>query len=219
MNPERMTCGPPISPSSIRCDQLVEHRVVVAHVAHGGDAGQQIEQRVVLAEVRVHLVHAGDQRAAGAVDGDLAGRRRTVERLDRGDLLAADDHAHRLGQRAGLGIEQPDVADAHRRRRSGARPRAVSRRSARCSSLRRACAVVPPRPRSPCAHHDRVRRHRANRSPLASSNIVSGVRSDARKVIARDLERAAFALDVQGCRPFPASACRRAARASSCPAA
>ena len=110
-------------------DELVEHGVVVAHVAHGGDAGDQVEQGAVLAEVRVHLVQAGHQRAAVAVDGHFAGRGGAVERFDRGDLLAADHHRH--------GAVSAEVFGSNRRtllmrtgRRSGARPPFPCRRSA-----------------------------------------------------------------------------------------
>ena len=93
-------------------DQPVEHGVVVAHIPHGGDARDQVQQRLVLLQVGVHLVHAGDQGPASAVDSHLTGRLGAVGGFDGGDHLVVDQHRHRLCQRSGLRVEQADVCDA-----------------------------------------------------------------------------------------------------------
>jgi hypothetical protein len=175
-------------------DQRVEHRVVVAHVAHGGDAGQHIEQRVVLAQMRVHLVHARDQRAARRIDRDFARRRATIYRLHRRNLLAADHHAHGRRQRAGLRIEQPHVADARRR--------AVIVRDL---TLNRGVASRVPvggeraQPHLfafvTFAHHHRFRRHYREEIARCVEQHRVGHGLNARKVVARDLQGATFAVD------------------------
>ena len=95
-------------------DQFVEHGIVVAHVAHRRDAGDQVEEGTFLAGMGMHFIHAGDQRAAAAVDHDFALGRRAVDRFDRRDPVAPDDDGNRRRQSLGPGIEDPDVADADR---------------------------------------------------------------------------------------------------------
>ena len=96
-------------------DQPVEHLVGVAHVADRGRAAEQVEQRVFLIEMGVHLEHPRHQRAVAAVNRHLARRGGTRERFDAGDGAAADDDGDRLGQRLRHGIEEPDVRDPDRR--------------------------------------------------------------------------------------------------------
>jgi hypothetical protein len=94
-------------------DQVIEDRVVVAHVAHLVMPASTLSRASSCCRWIVHVVHAGDQRAAGAVDVTSPGVA-DCQRFDRGDLLALTSTDTGLGQGRGLRIEQAHVADAHR---------------------------------------------------------------------------------------------------------
>ena len=54
-------------------DQFIEHRVVVAHIAHRSDTGEHVEQRIFLPQMGMGIGEAGDQRAEIALDHGFTG--------------------------------------------------------------------------------------------------------------------------------------------------
>jgi hypothetical protein len=98
-------------------DQVLQERVVVAHVARGGDPGGQIEQARRQRGMRMHVVQPRIDRAALAIDHRLLGRigRGGVFGQDLGDRVAHHHHGRQGGAGAADRIEHVDIADAQRR--------------------------------------------------------------------------------------------------------
>ena len=65
--PQGMICGISRRPAAMS-SSIPASRVVVAHVAHGGHAGGEVERAVPAPHVPVHVEQAGEQHAAGGVD-------------------------------------------------------------------------------------------------------------------------------------------------------
>ena len=95
-------------------DQGAEHLVIIAHIAHAGDAGGDVEHGTGLAHMRVHFEQAGDERSATAVDLDLTGSGWHIERINGSDPLALDHDRDRGAERLGGRVEDAHIADPHR---------------------------------------------------------------------------------------------------------
>ena len=174
-------------------DQAIEHGVVIAHVADGRRPRHQVEQRAVLLQVRVHFVHAGHERAARAVDADLARRRRAVQRLNCSNRSAVHDDAHRSGQSLGLWIKDADVTDAD--------GRAIAMRhgffdidEALLLPARREAAQARLLALISLTHHDRAGTDRGEQLALVVQQKRLRREIDAAERVARDGQGAALAL-------------------------
>ncbi len=141
----------------------------------------------------VHLVHARQQRAAVAVDGDLARRRRLVGRFDGDDPAPVDEHGDRIGELALGRVVEAHVADAHRRLVI-VRALLLERDRAVGDPFRGKAAQTLLLTLIALAHHDPGRAERGEQLAFLVEQDRLGRQVDAAQRVAGDGERAALAV-------------------------
>ena len=174
-------------------EQLLQRRVVVAHVAHGGDAGGEVEAAVPAADVAVHVEQARQQHAAVGLD-DVVGRvgRSVRPGPDRHDAAVAHQHVGGRAQGRVLAVEHARVADhacCPRADGPGASASSTSTLPSACFCCASSAAALPCQPSSiSCRKPGKMK---ANRRGDALGGGPGERRRQARRRSARPVARCA----------------------------